>query len=330
MSAGTAESRPLHIPVMVREVLEALAPREGGTYVDGTFGFGGYARAILEAAACRVFGIDRDPAAVAGAADLVERYGGRLTVMLGRVGVMDRLLREAGIARVDGIALDLGLSSAQLDDASRGFSFRVDGPLDMRMESSGMTDAEVVNTFAEKDLARLIYTYGEERAARRVARAIVGARRLAPITRTAALADIVRRVVGRARDGLDPATRTFLALRIHVNEELDELARSLTAAEVVLNPGGRLVAVSFHSLEDRLVKDFLRSRSNTGAGASRHLLRGSEAAPAPTFLLLRRGVLRPGRAEIAANPRARSARLRWAERTAAPARMDSASGSVAA
>lgn len=308
-----------HTPVLLDRVIEALAPRDGGIYVDGTFGAGGYARAVLAAARCTVLGIDRDPDAVALAAGVADDFPGRLTVVGGRYGDMQRIVTEAGLDGVDGVALDLGVSSMQLDDAHRGFSFRGDGPLDMRMEQDGPSAADAVNTLAEEDLADIIYEYGEERASRRIARAIVEARAREPITRTAQLADIVRRVMPKSRDGIDPATRTFQALRIYVNQELAELDRGLSAAEAVLKAGGRLAVVAFHSLEDRRVKTFLRDRSGETPRGSRHLPDTSAAGPAPTFRLLARRAVKPDADEIAANPRARSARLRAAERTAAPA-----------
>jgi 16S rRNA (cytosine1402-N4)-methyltransferase len=308
----------IHVPVMLKEVLAVLAPRNGGIYVDGTFGGGGYARAVLEAADCSVWGIDRDPDAVARGAELAKHFPGRLTVVGGRYGDMDRILAAAGLAEVDGVALDLGVSSQQIDDAARGFSFREDGPLDMRMEKAGASAADAVNTLPEKTLADIIYAYGEERTSRRVARAIVEARSREPIARTGQLAAIVRRVVPKSRDGIDPATRTFQALRIYVNQEMAELDRGLVAAEAALRAGGRLAVVSFHSLEDRLVKTFLRSRSEERPRVSRHLPDAAGgAAPAATFRLLGRRAVMPGETEIAANPRARSARLRAAERTAA-------------
>jgi len=307
-----------HIPVMLKEVLAALSPRDGGIYVDGTFGGGGYARAVLEAADCSVWGIDRDPEAVARGADLVHQFPGRLTVVGGRYGDMAAILAAAGLDAVDGIALDLGVSSMQIDDAERGFSFREDGPLDMRMDKEGANAADAVNTLPEKALADIIYEYGEERASRRVAHAIVEARAQAPITRTGQLAAIVRRVVPKSRDGIDPATRTFQALRIYVNQELAELDRGLAAAETVLRAGGRLAVVSFHSLEDRRVKTFLRTRSEGRPRVSRHLPDLGETTPMATFRLLGRRALTPSEAETAANGRARSARLRAAERTSAP------------
>ncbi len=313
-----------HTPVMLNEVSEALSPRDGAIYVDATFGAGGYAKALLEAADCTVWGIDRDPDAVSLGDDLKQRYQGRLTVLNGRFGDMVRLLADVGVEKIDGIALDLGVSSMQLDDADRGFSFRADGPLDMRMAQDGMTAAEAVNKLTEKELADIIYRYGEERLSRRIAKAIVESRRDTPITRTGQLAELVRRVVAQSRkkskDGIDPATRTFQALRIYVNDELGELERGLSAAEILLRPGGRLSVVSFHSLEDRQVKEFLQGRSGAGPKPSRHLPPESTPPPPPTFRQLSRRVVKPSASETDANPRARSARMRAAERTDAPAR----------
>lgn len=306
---------PLHAPVLLEETIAALAPRDEATYVDGTFGAGGYSGALLAAARCRVIAIDRDPAAVERGSALMREHAGRFTVVEGRFGDMQALLARLGISTVAGIALDLGLSSPQIEDAERGFSFRADGPLDMRMGRDGATAADLVNTLSESALANLIYIYGEERFARRVARAIVAARRKAPLTRTAELARIVRAVVP-AGGGIDPATRTFQALRMEVNDELGELERALLAAERLLAPGGRLAIVSFHSLEDRKVKEFLRERSAAAPRASRH--RPTAPSRAPSFRLMTRKPVTPGRAEIERNPRARSARLRAAERTTAP------------
>lgn len=306
---------PAHLPVLLDEVLAALAPKDGGLYVDGTFGLGGYARALLESADCRVLGIDRDPDAVARGAGLAARYPGRLTLRQARFGDMAAVAQADGIARVDGVALDLGVSSPQIDDADRGFSFRLDGPLDMRMEKDGRTAADLVNTLPEAELADIIADLGEERHARRVARAIVAAR---PLATTGELAAVVRRSVPRSGDGIDPATRTFQALRLAVNDELGELDRGLAAAELLLAPGGRLAAVSFHSLEDRRVKTFLADRAGAGPRPSRHLPE-TGGRSAPTFRILSRKPVTPSPAEIDRNPRARSARLRAAERTAAPA-----------
>ncbi len=303
-----------HRPVMLDEVLNLLAPRDGGTYVDGTFGAGGYARAVLDAADCAVWGIDRDYHAVARAAAMVVAYGGRLTVIEGRFSEMDTLLAARGVDAIDGVALDLGVSSPQLEAPERGFSFRLDGPLDMRMGRDGPTAADLVNSLSEVELAEIIRRYGEERNARRNARVIVKARTEKPITRTLELAELVRAAGPRRRhDGLDPATRTFQALRIAVNDELGELENGLAAAERLLSPSGRLAVVSFHSLEDRAVKAFLRARSGSLPGPSRHQPLGART-PSPTFRRLTKRGLRPGVAEIAANPRARSARLRAAER----------------
>ncbi len=305
-----------HAPVMLEEVLAALVPRDGGAYVDGTFGNGGYTRAILEAADTVVWAIDRDPDAIERGHELMKRFPGRLTVLHGRFGDMPKLLRAAGVDRVDGVVLDLGVSSPQLDDATRGFSFRLDGPLDMRMDRTGPSAADLVNGLDENALATILRSLGEERHARRIARAIVAARSKAPIVRTRQLAEVVRAAVPRRGNRIDPATRTFLALRIHVNDELGELDRGLAAAERLLAPGGRLAVVSFHSLEDRRVKTFLRTRSASGSSVSRHLpAEGNK--PAPTFRLVTRSATRPSAEEIAANPRARSARLRVAERTEA-------------
>ena len=306
-----------HLPVMLNEVMAAIAPRDGAIYVDGTFGGGGYSRALLEAADCKVWGIDRDPSAMAGGATLAELYPGRLSLIEGRFGDMDTLLRARGVDAVDGIALDVGVSSMQIDTAERGFSFRDDGPLDMRMEASGTSAADLVNDTDEAPLAAIIYRYGEERRSRRIARAIVEARRNAPITRTLQLADIVRRAYGRADHRIHPATRTFQALRIYVNNEIEELRAGLADAETLLGPGGRLAVVTFHSLEDREVKRFLQERSGQAPRPSRHVPDLNDTAPPATFRLLSPRVGRPGDAEIAENPRSRSARLRAAERTEA-------------
>ncbi len=307
---------PVHIPVLGSEAVAMLSPHAGGVYVDATFGAGGYSRAILDVAGTRVIGIDRDPTAIAGGFGLVERSGGRLTLVEDRFSNLAEVCVAEGLAEVDGIVMDVGVSSMQLDQAGRGFSFRLDGPLDMRMGQDGPTAADVVATADEAELASIIYIFGEERHSRAVARAIVAARKDAPIMTTRALADIVARVV-RAKPGeIHPATRTFQALRIFVNEELDELQSALAAAERVLKPGGRLAVVSFHSLEDRIVKNFLNVRAKASAG-SRHLPELAQAAP--SFHLLTKRPVTAGETELAANPRARSAKLRAAERTRAAA-----------
>ena len=307
---------PHHIAVLGRQAIEMLSPREGGIYLDATFGAGGYSRAILEVAGTRVIGVDRDRTAIMGGFDLVDRSGGRLTLVEDRFSNLAEICTGQGIASVDGVVMDIGVSSMQLDEADRGFSFRLGGPLDMRMGREGPTAAEGVAKASEADLANIIYIFGEERHSRGVARAIVAARKQAPITTTRALADIVSRVVRSKPGEIHPATRTFQALRIFVNEELDELHLALSAAEQVLKPGGRLAVVSFHSLEDRIVKNFLVERSRAGGG-SRHLPEIAQAAP--SFVSLTKRPVTPDDAEISANPRARSAKLRAAERTAAPA-----------
>jgi 16S rRNA (cytosine1402-N4)-methyltransferase len=309
--------RSKHTPVLIDEVIGALAVQPGDTVVDGTFGAGGYARAMLAVGAGRVIGFDRDPDAIAEGRSLVSDAvgSGRLTLVEERFSQMDRVLAERGIGLVDAIALDIGVSSMQLDRAKRGFSFQADGPLDMRMGQSGPTAAEFLNQADEAEIARIIREYGEEPRARTIARAIVAAR---PIERTAELAAIVRRAVGyRTGQKSDPATRTFQAVRIHLNAELDELEQGLEAAERSLRPGGRLAVVTFHSLEDRIVKRFLRERSGGTPAGSRH--RPERVDPnEPTFERVAKPVS-PTERELAANPRSRSARLRSAVRTSAPA-----------
>ena len=314
-----SERAPRHISVLGREAVAYLAPRADGVYVDATFGAGGYSRMILDLAGTRVIGIDRDRTAIAGGFDLVDGAGGRLTLVEARFSDLAEVCAAQGAETVDGVVMDVGVSSMQLDQAERGFSFRLGGPLDMRMGQNGPTAADVVATATEKQLADIIYIFGEERHSRGVARAIVAARRDAPITTTDALADIVAKVVRAKPNEIHPATRTFQALRIFVNEELDELYLALAAAERVLKPGGRLAVVSFHSLEDRIVKNFLSERGKVSAG-SRHLPEVAQAAP--SFQILTKRPVVPGEAEIAANPRARSAKLRAAERTATPAHSD--------
>jgi 16S rRNA (cytosine1402-N4)-methyltransferase len=307
---------PRHVSVLGREAVEMLSPHAGGIYVDATFGAGGYSRMILDTKGTRVIGIDRDRSAITGGFDLVDRADGRLTLVEDRFSSLAEVCAAQDIDAVDGVVMDVGVSSMQLDSAERGFSFRLGGPLDMRMGHDGPTAADVIAKASETDLANIIYIFGEERHSRGVARAIVAARKEAPITTTQALADIVGRVVRSKPNEIHPATRTFQALRIFVNAELDELHLALSAAERVLKPGGRLVVVSFHSLEDRIVKNFLNQRGKAGGG-SRHLPEVAQAEP--SFQILTRRPVTPGDAEISANPRARSAKLRAAERTAAPA-----------
>lgn len=309
-------SMPAHIPVLGAKALEYLAVRDGGIYIDGTFGAGGYTRAILGEADCRVIGIDRDQTAIAAGADLVEEAKGRLTLVEDQFSHLDSVARDCGYEQVDGIVVDLGVSSMQLDRAERGFSFRLDGPLDMRMGRDGPSAADVVALASERDLANIIFQLGEERHSRGVARAIVKARTEAPIVTTAALARIVGSVVRSKPNEIHPATRTFQALRIFVNDELGELVAALTASERILKPGGRLVAVSFHSLEDRIVKSFLVARGEARAG-SRHLPQAEH--PDATFQPLTKRPVVASDEENARNPRARSAKLRAAERTAAAA-----------
>ncbi len=302
-----------HIPVMLREVLAQLAPRDDATYLDGTFGGGGYATAILEAARCSLWGIDRDPDAIARGTAIAERFPGRLHLIHGKFGDMLALLADKGVGSLDGIVLDLGISSFQIDDPARGFSFRGDGPLDMRMGKNGTSAADLVNTLPEGALADVLFELGEERASRRVARAIVTARAEAPIETTARLVEIIRSVLPPDRSGNNPATRSFQALRIKVNDELGEVERALSQAADMLAPGGRLVVVSFHSLEDRLVKQFMTGLAGRAPGLSRHDPRGLAERPAARFRLLTNKALRPRDDETDANPRARSARLRAIE-----------------
>jgi 16S rRNA (cytosine1402-N4)-methyltransferase len=307
----------LHIPVLGRAALDFLQPRSGGVYIDGTFGAGGYTRAILQKAECRVIAIDRDPSALALGTELAQASPGRLTLVEDRFSRLDAVAREAGHAAVDGVVLDVGVSSMQLDRPERGFSFRYDGPLDMRMGGDGPSAADVVNAASERDLANIIFLLGEERHSRAVARAILRARAQAKIETTRALADLVASAVRTRPNDIHPATRTFQALRIFVNDELTELADALAAAERILSDGGRLVVVSFHSLEDRIVKSFLADRGET-RGGSRHM--PEVKRPEPTFRVLTRRPVAAEEREVADNPRARSAKLRAGERTAAPAR----------
>jgi 16S rRNA (cytosine1402-N4)-methyltransferase len=311
-----------HISVLRDAIVASLMPKSGGHYVDGTFGAGGYSEALLGAADCKVWGIDRDPDALAFGAALTARFPGRLTMIEGNFGDMDRLLGDRGVQVIDGVALDLGVSSMQLDRAERGFSFRADGPLDMRMDPSrGDSAAQWLASASEAELKGVIANYGEERFAQQIARAIVASRAHEPITRTRQLAAIVAKALGsRARGdrSQDPATRTFQAVRIHVNQELQELSLALDAVLPFLASGARLATISFHSLEDRLVKQFLRRHSTPFGGDARlsRLAIASSALPQPPLMLVGRAI-RAGDAEVAANPRARSATLRVAERTGA-------------
>jgi 16S rRNA (cytosine1402-N4)-methyltransferase len=313
-STGAAGGLTRHVPVLLAEVCDALRAGRGGVFVDGTFGAGGYTKALLDACpGNRIIAIDRDPDAIAAGAALVAEARDRLTLVPGRFSQLDTIIADAGLTHVDGVVLDIGVSSMQLDEPERGFSFRHDGPLDMRMEQNGPSAADLVNEASEAELADVFFHYGEERRARAVARAVIERRRKDPIETTGQLADLVAGLVRAEPGGLHPATRVFQALRIAVNDELGELTRALHAAERVLRPGGRLAVVTFHSLEDRIVKQFIVARSGRMAGGSRH--RPTAETAAPTF----HAASVPGEAETRANPRARSAKLRAAERTEAPA-----------
>ena len=318
-SRHTSQLSSVHIPVMLEEVLHALRPEDGGVYVDGTFGAGGYTRALLEAADCTVYAIDRDPEAYARAVTMAEDFPDRLIPLQGCFGNMVELLKTVSVERVNGIVLDVGVSSIQLSTPERGFSFQTEGPLDMRMSKEGESAADVVNTASEKDLADIIFNYGGERASRRIANKIVKARVLSKIETTSQLADIVHSVLPQ-HPGLkiDTATRTFQALRIYVNNELEELEQALADAERLLLPEGRIAVVSFHSLEDKCVKSFLRERSGRQGNNSRHLPEKAIEF-APTFTIMESGGLKASVAEIEANPRSRSARFRCGIRTDAPA-----------
>lgn len=313
---------PGHIPVLLREAIAALSPQDGSVHVDMTYGDGGYTRALLKSAAVRVFAIDRDPDAIARAHKLAPQFPGRLRAVLARFGDAVTVLHNEGVGHVAGVVMDLGVSSQQLDHAERGFSFQKDGPLDMRMGTDGPSAAELVNTLSEVDLADTLFQLGEERHARRIARAVVEMRGRRRIERTRDLAEIVAHAAPaeRRREGapIHPATRTFQALRMLVNDELGELERGLEAAEELLAPEGRLAVVAFHSLEDRMVKQFLTERSGNVPNPSRHVPLPTSRRN-PTFRLPQRGAQKPTPAEVAANPRARSARLRAAVRTDAPA-----------
>ena len=308
MSAPAGNAIP-HVPVLIDEVLDALAVRPGEIHVDGTYGAGGYSHAMAGSGA-RVYAIDRDPDAIAEGRARIARDGDDITLLQGPFSAMRDLLAEAGVESVAGVTLDIGVSSMQLDRADRGFSFQADGPLDMRMSQEGMTAADFLNTASEEQIADVLYLYGEEPRSRRVARAIVAAR---PLARTSELAQVVRRALGhKPHDKKDPATRIFQAIRIHLNGELDELERGLEAAEALLAPGGRLAVVTFHSLEDRIVKQYLRRRSGGEGGGSRHRPETASLSQ-PAFAKPAKAV-RPSEAELARNPRARSATLRSAVR----------------
>jgi 16S rRNA (cytosine1402-N4)-methyltransferase len=302
-----------HAPVLLAEAMDALALKNGGVYVDATFGGGGYTRQMLARADCRVIAFDRDPDAIVRGAALSESAKGKFTLHQGRFGDL------SADEPVDGVVFDLGVSSFQFDEAERGFSFQADADLDMRMEKAGPSAADAVNQLSEAALAELIYRYGEDDQSRRIARAIVRARAEAPIRRTLQFAKIVEDGVGGRKGArTHPATKTFQALRMMVNDELGELARGLSAAERALKPGGRIVVVSFHSLEDRMVKRFLTERADAQGRGSRHAP-DLPPARAPSFTLEQKRATSPNDGETAANPRARSARLRWATRTDAPA-----------
>jgi 16S rRNA (cytosine1402-N4)-methyltransferase len=305
----------IHDPVMLHEVLEALAPKDGKVYVDGTFGAGGYSAAIVKQANCKVYGIDRDPHVKILADELKEKFPGRIEFLVGCFGDMRQLLGAQGVNKVDGIVLDIGVSSMQIDDGMRGFSFKQDGPLDMRMSGEGLSAADVVNSMDEGELADIIFQLGGEKKSRRVAKAIVNARAKGPIVTTKQLADIVRSVVKMAGHQIDPATRTFQALRIWVNDELGELSRALEASEELLNPGGRVVVVTFHSLEDGIVKRFFKEKAGQVPGISRHIPVANENIPAVRiFSIVTKKAVVPSETEIKRNLRSRSAKLRAAEK----------------
>jgi 16S rRNA (cytosine1402-N4)-methyltransferase len=303
-----------HIPVLRDEAVQMLQPRDGGVYLDGTFGGGGYARAILDSAACSLFAIDRDPAAVARAEEFGRDYPGRFEICEGRIGNLAELLAARDVVALDGAVFDLGVSSYQIDDPARGFSFRHDGPLDMQMGSSGRDAAQIVNLCPESELADILYEYGDEKASRKIAKAIVERRKLQKFETTSDLAGVIRSVVRPDKSGIDPATRSFQALRIAVNEELTDIEAALAQAADMLKPGGRLVVVSFHSLEDRIVKTFFAAASGRTPSASRHDPAGFARPEAPRFTLVTRGAVGPSDAEMRANPRARSAKLRVMEK----------------
>ncbi|MBG0812046.1 16S rRNA (cytosine(1402)-N(4))-methyltransferase RsmH [Methylosinus sp. H3A] len=315
----TASGAERHVPVLLEEAVAALAPQAGGVYLDATFGAGGYTRALLAHADTRVLALDRDPTAIRNGYALVEAAGGRLTLVEARFSELAQVAERMGLAPLDGVVADIGVSSMQFDEAARGFSFRNDGPLDMRMEGRGVSAADIIAEAEEEALADILYHYGEERASRRIARAIVKAREQGRIETTRALAQIIERAAPGKPGDIHPATKSFQALRIAVNDELGELVAALAGAERVLKPGGRLAVVTFHSLEDRIVKQFLAERSGRGETRSR-LLPGEPVPPPRTFTNEGRQPVTPSQREIATNPRARSAKLRFATRSEAPAR----------
>lgn len=304
-----------HIPVLMREAIHALNPMDGKVYVDGTFGVGGYSQEILEKApSCALYVIDRDPDAIQRAEKMQDLFS-NLKILPGNFGEMDVLMEKQNV-KADGVVLDLGVSSPQLDQAVRGFSFQSEGPLDMRMEKKGMTAAEVINTYPEKEIANILWQYGEERKSRSIAKHIIQVREKKPIITTTQLTEIVHAVVPKnPKQKIDRATKTFQALRIYINKEMESLEQGLIAAEKILNPGGRLVIVSFHSLEDGKVKRFLQSRSGKKENSSRYAPICIESALAPTFYISEKRSISPTKAEVMHNPRARSAKLRWAIRT---------------
>lgn len=301
-----------HIPVLLNEVVENIAPKDGGIYVDGTFGAGGYTRAVLDAADCTVYAIDRDPDAIREGQKLVDAYKGRLHLLHGTFGEMAELVRGEGVDFVDGVMLDIGVSSMQIDRAERGFSFQKDGALDMRMSQNGLSAADVLNTFGEREIADIIYKYGEERFSRRIAAAVVEQRKTAPFKTTLEFADLIRRTVPHKREDIDPATRSFQALRIYVNDELGQLESGLSAAHNLLKAGGRMAVVSFHSLEDRIVKTFMQEKSGKTANPSRYMPVVEKQAA--TLKTITKKPILPTESETKFNPRARSARLRVAEK----------------
>ena len=316
---SAAPAAPGHVPVLLHEAMDALDPREGGVYVDGTFGGGGYTRALLDRGAC-VIALDRDPSAIRAGETLKASSGGRLELVEARFGTLDEVAKRIGVDVMDGVVLDIGVSSMQFDEAARGFSLRFDAPLDMRMGSSGRSAADILRDEDEATIADILFHFGEERAARRIARAIVADRETKPFTSTLELAGMIARVAPARRGELThPATRAFQALRIAVNDELGELARGLFAAELLLKAGGRLVVVTFHSLEDRIVKQFFAARSGRGRAASRRLP-GEPVEAEPTFDVPRGQPIEASEAETHANPRSRSAKLRFGIRTSAPPR----------